>query len=152
MPDLQITAARTPRLDLPFLFPGQAQKEAFVNEALVRLDALVQPSVISETDSPPAEPVDGDAYIVGSGAGEAWTGYDGHLAIRAQSQWLFFAPSDAASVFDRSSEKVVFYRAGAGWTRAEAPEPVTGGAVQDIEARAAIASLAAALRIARIIS
>ena len=33
--------ARTPRHSLPLLYPGQAQKEVFVNEALARLDALV---------------------------------------------------------------------------------------------------------------
>ena len=31
----------TPRWALPFLFAGQAQKEMFHNEALVRIDALV---------------------------------------------------------------------------------------------------------------
>ena len=38
-------AERTPRLDLPWLMPAQAQKHVTVNEALARLDILVQAAV-----------------------------------------------------------------------------------------------------------
>lgn len=37
----------TARLKLPFLVPGQAQKELFHNEALQIIDMLVQPVVAS---------------------------------------------------------------------------------------------------------
>ena len=37
----------TARLALPFLAPGQAQKELYHNEALSRLDLLVQTVVLS---------------------------------------------------------------------------------------------------------
>ena len=35
----------TPRWALPFLFAGQAQKEMFHNEALVRIDAQARNSI-----------------------------------------------------------------------------------------------------------
>ncbi|HLZ79899.1 MAG TPA: hypothetical protein VKQ09_11235 [Sphingomonas sp.] len=35
----------TTRFALPLIAPGQAQKELFHNEALARVDALLQPSV-----------------------------------------------------------------------------------------------------------
>lgn len=62
------------KLNLPFLSAGQAQKHVTVNETLLRLDALVQLSVISatETDEPDA-PADGDLYILPPGkSGDAW--------------------------------------------------------------------------------
>ncbi|MFN7231611.1 MAG: DUF2793 domain-containing protein [Brevundimonas sp.] len=55
------------RLDLPLLAAGQLQKHITVNEALTRLDALVQASVRSRTAGPPASPVEGDLYIAAAG-------------------------------------------------------------------------------------
>lgn len=40
-----MTDLPTPRLALPLLQPGQAQKEMYHNEALARLDLAVQPAV-----------------------------------------------------------------------------------------------------------
>jgi hypothetical protein len=45
---------RTPRLALPLLQPGQAQKETTHNEALAVLDLVVQASVLAVgTNVPP---------------------------------------------------------------------------------------------------
>ncbi len=44
----------TPRLALPLLQPGQAQKEMLVNEAVARLDIAVQGAVVAAAiDAPP---------------------------------------------------------------------------------------------------
>jgi hypothetical protein len=61
-------------LSLPFLQPAQAQKHVTVNESLLRLDAIVQLSVVSATTSAqPGSPVDGAMYILPSGkTGAAW--------------------------------------------------------------------------------
>mgnify|MGYP003782882907 FL=1 len=59
----------SPRLDLPFIMAGQALKHITHNEALQRLDALVQPLVESTTlTTPPASPLPGEAWIVPSDA------------------------------------------------------------------------------------
>ena len=42
--------ARTTRHSLPLLYPGQAQQEIFVNEALARLDATPLPVGIGGVD------------------------------------------------------------------------------------------------------
>ena len=56
----------TPRLTLPFLSPGQAQKEFFHNEALQVLDILIAAAVEEgPRDDPPSSPSAGDCYIVG---------------------------------------------------------------------------------------
>lgn len=63
------------RLGLPYLAAGQMQKHVTLNEALTRLDALVQPAVASRsrTDQPDT-PTDGALYILPEGAtGGAWT-------------------------------------------------------------------------------
>lgn len=57
----------TPKLALPLLLAAQAQKHVTHNEALLRLDAVVQLAVLERTRSvPPATPVDGDAYLIGT--------------------------------------------------------------------------------------
>jgi hypothetical protein len=67
-------ADNTTNLNLPFLMPAQAQKHVTVNEALLRLDALVQASVSSATTlAQPTAPVDGALYILpASKTGAAW--------------------------------------------------------------------------------
>ena len=64
----------TPRLSLPFVAAGQAQKHITVNEALGRLDGLVQLAVQSRTiAAQPASPADGAMHILPTGAtGDAW--------------------------------------------------------------------------------
>ena len=146
MPLPVITQSRSARLDLPFLFPGQAQKEAFVNEAIARLDALVQPAVAGVADSPPPDPVPGESHIVGPAPTGAWAGHVNEIAVWAQTQWLFTAPQPGAFVFDQTAHCLLRYDAADGWRRAESPAPVVGGAVQDVEVRAALAATVAALQ------
>ena len=59
----------TPNLALPFIAQGQAQKEVTHNEALLRLDALVQIAVRSRSlAAPPGSPADGERWSVAAGA------------------------------------------------------------------------------------
>ena len=54
----------TPRLALPYVAAGQAQKHVTVNEAFARLDGLVQMVVETQTlASAPNAPKDGSLYI-----------------------------------------------------------------------------------------
>ena len=145
MPEPMLTTARTPRLDLPFLFPGQAQKEAFVNEALARLDMLVQPVVLGEASVPPANPLRGDSYLVAAKASGDWAGREGAIASWADTQWLFTPAFEGARVYDVARGSIAVFHPAEGWRRAAAPSAPTGGATQDIEARAAIAAIVARL-------
>ena len=61
---------------LPLIASNQAQKHITHNEALVKVDAIIQLAVISQTlTSPPGSPAEGDRYIIASGATAAkgWT-------------------------------------------------------------------------------
>lgn len=153
------------RLALPFIETGQAQKELTHNEALALLDIAVQPDVEGVgRDAPPADPVAGQCWIVGSAPSGAWTGQAGRLAGWTESGWRFVAARDGASVWDRSTSRYVL-RVGGVWesgvlrgarlviagkqvVAAQRPaiaDPA-GGASVDPEARAAITAVLAALR------
>ncbi len=84
----------SPLLSLPYIQPAQAQKHVTHNEALRRLDALVQLSVESRTlIEPPVSPADGARFIVATGATGDWAGQDHAIALNAGGGWLFLAPN-----------------------------------------------------------
>ncbi len=83
----------SPRLDLPFILPSQAQKHVTHNEALRLLDALVQLAVEGfGAVTPPAQPAQGEVWAIGPGAGGAWVGQDGTLAVFSGNGWIFRSP------------------------------------------------------------
>lgn len=84
--------SESPNFALPFLAAAQAQKHVTMNEALARLDALAAPTALSADADVPAAAVEGDAFIVPSGATGVWTGRDGSLAFWISDGWSFAAP------------------------------------------------------------
>lgn len=86
----QYTSAR---LGLPYLQAAQAQKHVTHNEALERLDILVQLAVEAfDEGTPPALPEEGQIWIVGAPASGAWAGHAGEIAAWAGGGWLFMTP------------------------------------------------------------
>ena len=84
----------TPNLALPFIVQGQAQKEVTHNEALLRLDALVQIAVRSRSlSAPPGSPADGERWIVAASPNGAWAGQSNKIAAWQDGAWSFFAPA-----------------------------------------------------------
>lgn len=82
------------RLSLPFLQPAQAQKHVTVNEALERLDFLVQLSVVAfDALSPPSDAEDGQVWALGPMPTGDWAGEGGKLALRAGGGWEFIPPA-----------------------------------------------------------
>lgn len=101
------------RLALPLLAPGQAQKEMTHNEALARLDMLVQGAVVAVAPAAvPADPHVGQCWIVGVGAGGAWQGKDGALAAWTDGGWRFVAPFDGMAVWSLADGLAVIRRQG----------------------------------------
>jgi hypothetical protein len=83
----------TGNLDLPYILPSQAQKHVPHNEALRRLDAIVQLSCASRRQaSPPASPADGLRHLVPAAASGEWSGKDGRIAAFQDGAWSFFQP------------------------------------------------------------
>jgi hypothetical protein len=145
MSDPVVFDSTSARFGLPLLFVGQAQKEAYVNEALGRLDGLLFCAIEGETATPPTSPADGQAWLVATGPTGAWTGHAGELALRQAGQWLFVSATDGMRLLNRATGQDM-RRAGGLWRTATAPMTPTGGTVIDAEARSTIVALVAALR------
>ena len=80
-------------LALPLIQPAQAQKHVTHNEALRRLDVLVQLAVADrDRTDPPADPAPGDRHIVPAGATGAWAGRTGAIALWDSDGWQFETP------------------------------------------------------------
>jgi hypothetical protein len=85
----------TPNLNLPYIMAAQAQKHVTHNEAIRRLDAIVQASVADRNlSAPPGTPAEGDCYIVAAGATGAWVGREGEIAAYQDGTWAFYAPRE----------------------------------------------------------
>ncbi|MEL6645101.1 MAG: DUF2793 domain-containing protein [Pseudomonadota bacterium] len=84
---------KTGTLELPLVQPAQAQKHVTVNEALARVDALVQMTLASRSVVvPPIAPDEGAVFAVPGGAVNAWEGQDGALALFLNGGWVFLTP------------------------------------------------------------
>ncbi len=108
----------TPNLSLPYLAAAQAQKHVTVNEALDALDGLVQLSVISAgLAAPPASPIEGDRYIVASGATAtgAWAGWEGSVAQYAGGAWVRLIPQSGWLAWDVANGQLLVWT-GSAWT------------------------------------
>jgi hypothetical protein len=100
----------TPRLRLPAIEAAQAQKHVTHNEALTLIDALTHLAVESRTlDAPPDSPVDGGCYIPADGAGGAWNGWDGQVALYDGGGWIRIAPVPGMKAWIRGERLTVTY-------------------------------------------
>lgn len=102
--------SETPKLGLPLLAAAQAQKHVTINEALSRTDALASAKVESRNAvSPPSNPADGEAYIVGQGASDDWAGQDDDLALFLNGGWDFVTPWSGCIVWVEDERTHVTY-------------------------------------------
>lgn len=80
----------SPILSLPLMQAAQAQKHVTHNEALMRLDLLVQLTVEDRTrTAPPAAPAEGQRHIVAVAPTGDWAGQAGKIAYWLDGQWQF---------------------------------------------------------------
>ena len=146
MPDPIAFDSTSPRFALPLLFAGQAQKEAFVNEAHALTDALLHCAIEGESATPPTTPVEGTNWLVASSPTGAWAGQTGKIACRQAGNWLFVTPRDGMTLLNRTNGQQRRYFVS--WLAPSVPTVPSGGSTVDAEARAAINALVAALRTA----
>ncbi len=154
----------TGRLALPLLDAGQAQKEMYHNEALVRLDLLVQPAAEAiAQDIAPAAPTPGQCWILGAAPEGAWSGHANEIAGWTENGWRFVLPREGMRLWLNHDAGYALFRDGQ-WRSGEAhgrlvvegqqvvgtqmPEIAEpeGGMVVDAPARAAISAVIVALR------
>ncbi len=155
----------TARFGLPFIQPGQAQKELFHNEALALLDAVVHPAAETRGDTvPPSSPVVGQGWIIGASPTGDWAGQSEKLAIWTSGGWRFAEPVEGMQIWLRDSGVFSFWN-GSEWRDGRqvcdalviagqtvvleqqgAVSDASGGANIDVEARSVITSILEALR------
>ena len=83
----------SPNLVLPYIQASQAQKHVTHNEAIRLLDGMIQLGVVSQgLTAPPGSPIDGERYIVGSGATGLWAGWDLNVAFWVDGAWVRLIP------------------------------------------------------------
>lgn len=105
---------QTPRLSLPLLMPSQAQKHVTHNEAIDRLDGLVQLVVQGfAVNDPPELPEEGAVWQVGPAPSGLWIGQAGKLARRRNNGWDFIAPGDGWIAWDAVAGRARVCQAGA---------------------------------------
>ncbi|MFN3423902.1 MAG: DUF2793 domain-containing protein [Novosphingobium meiothermophilum] len=144
MPDQMFYSAATPRLALPLLFAGQAQKEATVNEALSMLDLAVGAVVQGVRSTVPSGPQIGQMWLVGQGGEADFATHDGHLAGWTEGGWRFIVPFAGMCVHDLEAGAMRLFDGS--WKIAAVPSTPSGGSFVDGEARAAITALIASLQ------
>lgn len=83
---------QTARLRLPYILPSQAQKHVTHNEALQRLDAIVQLVIRATVAAPPENAAEGDCFLLSADATGDWAGKGGRLAFRQDGAWLSITP------------------------------------------------------------
>ena len=113
----------TANLSLPYILPSQAQKHVTHNEALQRLDVVTQLTVVGTASLPPADPLEGDCWIVDSGASDAWLGQEGRIAIRQDAAWTFVEPREGWRAWNKSLQGLRVHD-GSGWTSPFADDPL----------------------------
>lgn len=154
----------TARYALPFIVPGQAQKEVFHNEALTLVDSALHPAVEgAPLAAPPASPANGQCWIVATGASGTWAGKDNQLACWTEGGWRFVAPQPGMLAWNKGAGLWIYWT-GTAWSGGELPAAAirigglqivgarqpgvpspSGGTVIDVEARVAITAIIATL-------
>ncbi|HEX8555824.1 MAG TPA: DUF2793 domain-containing protein [Sphingomonas sp.] len=145
----------TPRFALPLIDAGQAQKEIVHNEALALIDLALHASVVAVgMNAPPADPKPGQAWVAGAAPTGAWAGHPRAIAGWTTGGWRFVAPRPGLSAWSIADQAVARCD-GSGWDLESIVPPIPdplGGAVIDVEARAALTLLLAGLRERRIVA
>ncbi|WP_159730189.1 DUF2793 domain-containing protein [Methylosinus sp. Ce-a6] len=99
----------TIHLALPFIDAAQAQKHITHNEALQRLDALTQLSVLERRSTPPSALADGDRYLVVAAAAGAFAGAEGKIAAWLAGGWIFLSPKAGWLVFVAAEQRSLLH-------------------------------------------
>lgn len=91
----------TTKIGLTLIAAEQSQKHVTMNEALLRLDQLVQQTVINATTTvPPVSPATGDAYIIPAGATGEWAGKSTQVASYINGLWVYYTPVRGWRAYD----------------------------------------------------
>lgn len=147
-------AIETPRYKLPLLAVGQAQKEYTHNEALLLVDNLLNPSILSILDNPDTitDIIDANqteeneasnktmAWLISNQPDGLWSQRANQIAIMTDNGFRYIEPLDGMRIFNLQSNCIMVFRDMAWYTAPILAAP-SGGSVIDSEARDSIAAI-----------
>lgn len=114
----------SPILSLPLLQASQAQKHVTHNEALMRLDVLVQLTVVDRNrTAAPVGPVEGQRHIIAAAPTGVWAGQAGKIAVYQDAAWQFIAAANGWRAWVTSEGVEVSFNGSAWVTGAGAAIP-----------------------------
>lgn len=101
------------RFSLPHIQPAQAQKHVTHNEAIAAIDTYLHLSVLDDgTSAPPFGALEGDAYLVPSGATGEWAGKADQIAVLETGVWQFYPPVEGCRLWVDTRKSLAVFSAG----------------------------------------
>ncbi|WP_052159482.1 DUF2793 domain-containing protein [Alcaligenes faecalis] len=96
---------------------GELNWNEDMNANLLRLDSVAAPDVIDTHDEPPVgyTPTQGDMFLVGAGAKNAWADKVNHLAAWVEGAWIFVPPKRGLRIAARWSSNPFWWFNGDAW-------------------------------------
>lgn len=118
----------SPRLGITEMEETQNNRDVTHNEAVAKLEAgaMFFPSIQVLLNAPPASPVEGDVYVVGTAGSGAWSGHNENVALYYNATWHFFLPIEGMFAWDQTANSLRRYD-GSDWVAFTA----TGASVAD---------------------
>ncbi|MEZ5691471.1 MAG: DUF2793 domain-containing protein [Rickettsiales bacterium] len=112
--------ATTSHLGITFVEQAQAQKEITVNQAITRIDAVLNSGAKSRViATPPVSPAAGDVYIVAASATGDWLGQDSNITY-FDDIWRFITPLEGMTLWV-SDEDLLYSYDGGNWVISSNP-------------------------------
>jgi hypothetical protein len=101
-------------------------------------------------DSPPASPGENEVWLVSANPQGDWVDHAERISRFSSGAWTFITPRSGMRIFDDESGQFLHYDST--WKVASTPISPQGGTTIDVEARASIDELIAALHDAGILA
>jgi hypothetical protein len=109
---------KTTNLSLPYIMAAQAQKHVTHNEDIRALNAVVQLSATSKSlSAPPANPIEGQRFIIAASPTGAWQGKTGQIAAWQDGAWMFYPPQEGWLAWV-TNDDALFAWDGTNWVQA----------------------------------
>ncbi len=110
----------TSHLAITLVEQAQSQKELTLNQALVRIDALLNTGAKSRTiATPPVSPILGDVYIIASSPTGDWVGQAGKITYY-DSIWRIITPNEGMTLWV-NDENLIYSYDGTSWVLSNNP-------------------------------
>jgi hypothetical protein len=99
----------TQTYNLPLLHQNQSMKELVINEALNKLDSLLNKSIKKVCNELPNQPEQNMLVLIAADARDTLKNHANHLALFLNDEWHFITPYDGMIFFNFEIKKFIFF-------------------------------------------